>query len=268
MSAARSVAESRRLHASLCVAGRHDPARWTPNACEPDRAGRDWTKLTARIDQAVLSDDSGDVETLSGRGAASPDRARRKLARASGLRGCVHGLATGIQPVGVRQPNRTTCSTRRRHSSKPRSRSIRNSAEALALLGSVYGVKIAKSSIRGNACSVPGRAARLLMPPNWSRTTRACCWPAASASSTRRRCSAAPTRKPKRTHPPRLTAFGVEPAGQAVSRLGAVRRARLARPDVRQTRRQGRGASGIRTGLAIAPNSGWVRYVLLPALTK
>ena len=247
------------LVATILLAGHPMPA-------SPPGQDETWTKLTARIDQAVLSDD---VATL-------------KLCRAEALRlqtapgGSSRALlAYAVAYIGWRLAFNPSVSAAEQDDLldeaeaqlKAALKIDPKSAEALALLSSVYGAKIAKSSIKGiilgpRSSGAIGEAVKL-EPDNprvlLSQGVGKFNTPAMFGGSDTE--AEALIRRA-------LTAFQSEPAAKpwpgwgrfdAHAWLGQI----LAKRGDKAAAR-----AEYERALAIAPNSGWVRYVLLPVVVK
>ena len=247
------------LVATILLAGHPMPA-------SPPGQDETWTKLTARIDQAVLSDD---VATL-------------KLCRAEALRlqtapgGSSRALlAYAVAYIGWRLAFNPSVSAAEQDDLldeaeaqlKAALKIDPKSAEALALLSSVYGAKIAKSSIKGiilgpRSSGAIGEAVKL-EPDNprvlLSQGVGKFNTPAMFGGSDTE--AEALIRRA-------LTAFQSEPTAKpwpgwgrfdAHAWLGQI----LAKRGDKAAAR-----AEYDRALAIAPNSGWVRYVLLPVVVK
>ena len=204
------------------------------------------------------------------RRAARVPAAARRLARprsraAHSLHGRVRRLAPRVFAGGQRQGAGRRCSTTPPTQLEAAIKADGRFAEAMGLLGAVV-----RREDRAHAGSRhdarpgnPGRDARAARSGS-SRTTRACSSSAARRSSTRRRSLAAASRTRRRR------------CGARCSSSSRSRRRSRGRTGADSTRTPGSGQAlaarrdnaGARAeyekALAIAPNSAWVKYSLLP----
>ena len=247
------------LVATILLAGRPLPA-------SPPGQDETWTKLTTRIDQAVLSDDTATLKLCRAevlRLQTAPGGSSRAL------------LAYAVAYIGWRLAFNPSVPAAEQDALldeaeaqiKAALKIDPKSAEALALLSSVYGAKIAKSSIRGmtlgpRSSSAIGDAVKL-EPDNprvlLSQGVGKFNTPAMFGGSDTE-AEALLSRA--------LTAFQSEPAAKPWPGWGRFdAHAWLGQIFAKRGDKTAARAEYERA-LAIAPNSGWVRYVLLPAVVK
>ena len=230
------------------------------------RANQDdvWAKLTARIDQAVLADDAATLKS------SRAESLRLQTAPGGDTRALVAYAVAYVDwrlsfspavPKGEQDGLLDEAETQLKNAIKIDAKF----AEAHALLSGVYGSKIAKSSIRGivlgpRSSSAIGTAVQL--EPNNPRVLLS---QGIGKFNTPGMFGGSETEAEALLRRA-LAAFQQEPAGKPWPTWG--------RFDTHAWLGQILAKRGDKTGartayeqaLAIAPNSGWVRYVLLPAV--
>lgn len=247
------------LVATILLAGRPLPA-------SPPGQDEAWTKLTARIDQAALGDDAATLKLCRAealRLQTAPGGDSRALLRyAIAYIGWRLAFSPSI-PAAEQDDLLDEAETQLKAALKIDPKS----AEALALLSSVYGAKIAKSSIKGiilgpRSSGAIGEAVKL--EPNNPRVLLS---QGVGKFNTPAMFGGSETEAEALIRRA-LTGFQNEPADKPWPNWG--------RFDAHAWLGQILAKRGDKTGarseydraLAIAPNSGWVRYVLLPAVTR
>jgi tetratricopeptide (TPR) repeat protein len=247
------------LIATILLAGPPMPA-------SPTGQDETWTKLTARIDQAVLSDDTGTLKLCRAEAlrlqTAPGGSSRALLAYAVAYIGWRLAFNPSV-PAAEQEAllNEAEAQLKAALKIDPKS------AEALALLSSVYGAKIAKSSIRGivlgprssgaiaDAAKLEPDNPRVLLSQGVGKFNTPAMFGGSDteAEALIRRA---------------LTAFQSEPAAKPWPGWGRFdAHAWLGQIFAKRGDKAAARAEYERA-LGIAPNSGWVRYVLLPAVVK
>jgi len=237
-----------------------------PMPASPPGQDETWTKLTSRIDQAVLSDDAATLKLCRAEAlrlqTAPGGSSRALLAYAVayiGWRLAFNPSVPAAEQDGLLDEAEAQLKAALKIDPK--------SAEALALLSSVYGAKIAKSSIRGivlgprssgaiaDAVKLEPNNPRVLLSQGVGKFNTPAMFGGSDteAEALIRRA---------------LTAFQSEPAGKPWPGWGCFdAHAWLGQIFAKRGDKAAARAEYERA-LAIAPNSGWVRYVLLPAVVK
>jgi tetratricopeptide (TPR) repeat protein len=241
---------------------------WSGSSSLADGASQDedWKKLTARIEHAVLNDDAATL----------------KLCRAEALRmqtapgGHSRALvAYAVAYVGWRlafspsvpQAEQDALLDEAENQLKAALKIDPKSAEAFALLSGVYGAKIAHSPMRGillgprsngaieNAVTLAPDNPRVLLSKGIGKFNTPAMFGGSDteAESLIRRA---------------LGAFDTEPIDKAWPNWGRFDAHAWLGQILANRGDKGGARAEYEKALAIAPKSGWVRYVLLPALQK
>jgi len=225
-----------------------------------------WTKLTSRIEQAALSDDAGALRLCRA------EALRMQTTPGAGSRALLPyavvyiGWRLAFNPA-VPEAEQDDLLDEAETQLKAALKTDPKSAEALALLSSVYGGKIAHSPIRGillgpRSSGAIGDAAKL--EPNNPRVLLS---QGVGKFNTPAMFGGSDTEAEALIRRA-LVAFQTEPADKPWPNWGRLdARAWLGQILVKRGDKAGARAE-YEQALAVAPNSGWVRYVLLPAVQK
>jgi tetratricopeptide (TPR) repeat protein len=225
-----------------------------------------WAKLTSRIDRAVLADDAATLKSCRA------ESLRLQTAPGGDTRALVAYAIAYIDwrlsfSPAIPQAEQDGLLDEAETQLKTAIKIDAKLAEAHALLSSVYGAKIAKSSIRGivlgpRSSSAIGQAVQL--EPNNPRVLLS---QGIGKFNTPAMFGGSETEAEALIRRA-LAAFQQEPAGKPWPTWGRFEAHAWLGQILAKRGDKAAARSAYEQALAIAPDSGWIRYVLLPSVAK